>query len=465
MFTAQGAGLQIPPLSSVQIEYHDEMQGWIPIFYGEVRQGGNTRDETGEDYILRGLAQRLKETLTPPGFTTPQQPAHLTVRALIQMALSGGAGLSFKDYGYVPDEADNNFAESVIVYDELLCPDLGFDCRPIKDVSGQFIFTLLERIAQDGAGFGVNVVFGVRPDRKFFCKPARTNTLELDVNSLIGVEWKPPVSEVPVTAVQWYVGQRPNGTWLTHSSTSPKIVEYGARFKPVPLDANAIPWLPAPATYTVSGSDAVPNSYGILNDGNLYRDGLVYGYLYLSRSTPGNIVITLTPEGTYGRLVLDGWSYGASVTLQTGSEILPLGPIVAGTPFIVQMTGSSQVTLTVAPAEGAGSVALGLLEFRVDYLHNSMLDRMAEYHYVLPAVEPADIEAEGFIHPFDVGGRVKVGGYERAVDCWEYRLTDERGLTMGVLTGQADDPYKLAQAALIKRQSTNAVIAAVTALG
>lgn len=468
VFSAKGAGLQVPSLSAVQVEYEREENVWTPLFYGEVRQGGNPRNVTGEDYVLRGLAQRLREVVAPPGFTAPQQPAHLTIRALIQRVIEGGAvgrDITWWDYGYIPAPGEVSptgvsGGSPLIEYDETLCPDLGFDARAIRDVSGYYVSQLLELIAQDGAGMGVHVVWGVRPDRKFFCKPARTDVAEFVSTDLVREEWKAPIAEAPCTMVQWFIGKRPDGRPITHLSRSGKAFALGERVKPIPLDPSAVAWVAVPSNYTTTGA-SVTGTYTPLIDGKLYRDGAPFANTYFFGS--GEVVISLIPTGPYGRVILDGYSYGADVALYVGGQSIPLGPITLGERVFLS-DGSGPITLTLTSPDPSKSVNLALFEFRAEQIDRAALDRAAEYHYSFPAAEPADIEIAPFRPHVDLCGRFKVGAYERAVECWEYRLTEARGLKLGVLIGQADDPFKLAQAAIIKKQTQNGVITAVNAI-
>ena len=74
-FKAKGSGILIPPLSAVQFEYHNGT-AYVPLFYGQVRVGGNSRDVVGEEYTLRwqgrsGFARIAVETgypIVPVGF-------------------------------------------------------------------------------------------------------------------------------------------------------------------------------------------------------------------------------------------------------------------------------------------------------------------------------------------------------------------------------------------------------------
>ncbi len=467
VFTARGASLQVPPLSAVQIEYEEATGLWTPIFFGEVRQGGNPRNVTGEDYVLRGLAQRLREAALPPGFSTPKQPAHLTVRAIIISAI--GSGALGRGFSGADDVSDVGGGAPLVEYDEALCPDLGFDGRELRSTDGLTAYELLEKIAQDGAGLGVTVAWGVRPDRKFFFKARRADVLPLVAESLIAEEWKAPIAETPVTVVRWYIAKRADGTPITYDSRSPLAETYADRLRSIPLDSTAIPWAPVPGEYGMAGGQHLNGFTRSLSDGRLYRNGTVTSSIsWLKFDSSADMVLTLTPSQPFSRIVLDGNSSGIALTLFAGGQSFPIGVLTAGE-RIFYVEGSGDVTLTAATPEGSGASGLSgiltLFEFRADRIDHQTLDRMAEYHYSFPASEPADLEFEGFRAPADLSGRVQLGTYERAVEVWEYRLTDDRGLTMGVLTGQADDPYKLAQALLLKRQASNAVITAVSALG
>ena len=92
-FDAQGKGLQIPPLSAVQVVYRSGGVD-IPVYYGQVRQGGNARDVHGERYVLRSLALKLKHAILPVTFSTPKQPAHSTMGAILQRSCPQLAGWS-----------------------------------------------------------------------------------------------------------------------------------------------------------------------------------------------------------------------------------------------------------------------------------------------------------------------------------------------------------------------------------
>ena len=124
------------------------------------------------------------------------------------------------------------------------------------------------------------------------------------------------------------------------------------------------------------------------------------------------------------------------------------------------------VAVSNSAALGDGTVtSFNTAEFRPERLNTALLDRLARFHYNIPATAPADIELREFRPPSACAGYVTLNGWQSPVEAWEYRLSADRGMTVGVLAGQADDPNKLAQAELIKARDGRAVITAVTSRG
>jgi len=465
-FTAKGAGLRVPSLSAVQIEYLAP-SGWTPLYYGEVRQGGNARDVNGETYILRSFAQALKEVTLPPGFSAPKQPAHLTVRAIIQAALPQLAGL--------------------VLYDAALCPDLGYDCREIKNANQQTVSAFLEQIAEDGAGMGVTVGWGVRPDRHFFFRPARTDTATLSESETLDLQWKPPIAETPYTAVLWFVAQHA-GDWLTHLSQSPDAATYRRRVKPLPVMPGVEGIRGSAYTFTatgfwsappdripaiLSGTDPISQYLLLLGQDDTQVIEAVFTLtepaarlrvdVYFGGTHPGDTARYLELTAPDGRtLRRDAAQYGSTAvggflgymrdTLYAGAVPWPAGTVI-------------RLVSTPDPAQPVGNRLANLSFTRLvpERANAEVLDRLAQHHYSVPASEPADIELATYRAPADLAGRVTLNDYTRAVEAWEYRLTAGRGLTLAALTGQADDPAKLAQAALIKARDGQATITALTA--
>lgn len=502
-FEAKGAGLRVPPLSNLQVEYlHNGV--WTPLWYGEVRVGGNARDVNGERYVLRTLARRLGEITLPPGFSTPQQSAHLTVRAILRAVMDSG------QLGTFP----------VIEYDEGRCPDLGFDCRAVVNANQQTPAALLEQIAEDGAGLGVTVAWGVGADRFFFCRPARTDTAELEAptgnplipGSTIGLTWQPPVAETPCTAVLWYLLKAPNGAWATHLSRSPEADRYGLRVKTMSFPTH-VPAFEV-GEYMVAANDGSGEvilsgaTAAVLSDGDSPRitrpeADLPWGYVRAYSNEGAELSVlsaaenqdvyaiqTLTRRADVLHLAVE-WLNGVSsqnrVEVSFGPSILAIYTAADfagqkyGEPGGLSVLSSSPRPLTlynlpegtqlrfIGKADSSGTtpgrrkVAVQIRESRPEVPNTALLDGLAKYHYSTPAQEPADIETLTFRPPRDLAGRVSVGDYNRAVEAWEYRLTAARGLTLAALTGQADDPAKLAQASLIKQRDGQATVNALTA--
>jgi hypothetical protein len=494
-FTAQGAGIQLPSLSAVQFEY---FYGgvWTALWYGEVRVGGNAHDLYGETYTLRSLALSLKETILPAGFKTPKQAAHLTIQAAISAAVSSG----------------RLGTPSLILYDAARCPPLGFDCRAIVNANQQTVYALLEQVRQDGVGLGVNAVFGVGPDRTFFFEPARTAISVLDALPTGVIQYKPPVAETVCTSVLWYILKKPDGTWLTYESTAPEATLYRPRTVTQSVDAAAVIWDVAPFdAYANDGSGEVPltgaakaaftDSYIIsgysggttfsgapdpassnwsaglgvevqgasetaeVNVRVLYPQGALrlIRQIRFINGDPDSRRLTIQPPGGAAAITLTGNDAGSWVS-RTGTASLQ----AAMTPHVVdyQIPPGSTVTIHAAPLAtaptGQRAVTIAVDELRPE-VPSAQLDALAMSFFHTPSTDPADIELLSYLTPAQLGGRVTLGSYQSPVDAWEYRLSVAHGLTLGVLSGQAEDPARLAQAALIKARDGKAVITAITA--
>lgn len=449
-FDAKGAGLLIPPLSAVQV-VHRSGGVETPVYYGQVRQGGNARDVHGERYVLRSLALKLKHAILPVTFSTPKQPAHLTMRAILQAVLPQLDGL--------------------ILYDETLIPDLQFDALEIKAANAQPAWAFLERLQQDGKGLGVDVRLGVRADRKFYCQAARTDTLALTLEQLARVKWNAPEAEDPCTAVQWLIARRPDGSsWVTHDSlNAAAITQHGHWTKPATPGANVKVLYSGEGTYTATGSQEPLATdadkalrKAILTDG---RRGSENGS-WINLGVTSTLSLTLT--GPADLVDLSGISTGQDAIRITRQD--PGGPVTE----LYQVTTQGEwggvlqgpfLTGTVFKVEGVSAqyprAYVG--EMRAEWLDRPLLDQLAEFHYRVPAVNPADLEVNAFLPPASLTGRVSAGTYENPVEAWEYRLSAATGLTTAALAGQADKPEDLARAALIRARDRDATLAALTA--
>ncbi len=475
VFTAKGKGIQIPSLSAVQFEYHDGA-AYVPLFYGQVRVGGNSQDVDGEEYTLRSLALRLKSVPLPENFSAPKQTAHLTIQAILQAVIASG-------------KLGN---PSLILYDPALIPDLGFNCREIKNGNQQNAWALLEQIQQDAAASPIPVAlsFGVRPDRKFFCQVTRTDNLTLTNAEIIGKTWKSPVAETPCTAILWFVGKTKEGAPLTYESVSPESDTWGYWSIPLPVPVGVDPWTLATGTYEFWASDESAITYTKVNPQPSYNaalltdktntfqgsfiDVLVPGKFVELRFIPTSPVQRITVGGYPTQSILPDNSVAASGAL---ALVARTATVALTTMDYLDYTTWSQFQTTFKPKATTVSYTLQQLstsasapqqrvrvsEFRAERIDTALLDGLAKFFYSVPAQEPADLESRIYRPPADLAGRVTLGNYARAVEAWEYRVSADRGLTLAALTGQADDPRALAQTALIKARDAQAVISAVTA--
>lgn len=478
VFSAKGDSILIPPLSAVQVEYlHSGV--YVPIYFGEVRRGGNGRDVYGEDYTLRGMSRRLEEVTLSPGFTTPEQAAHLTVRAIIQDVIASG------QLG----------APSLVQYVESLIPDLGFNCRAVKDAAQQNPAALLKQIAEDGAKFGVIVKWGVDPQRRFYARPAKSNTRNVTTESP-AIRWQQPVAETPCTAVLWYVAKRSDGKWITHLSRSPDADLYGERVKAISLSGDIDPWAPAAGTYEVwsAGTDVDGAGWRVFSKDTpqpgfdpavLTDDKARRSDPRIAFTTPRLfVVVRFVPDAgqRIERVVFAAESaYGGLNIGYANPGMTEYDPELSPLPF--KLTGSEGAYVagvTDAIADGqiphimnAGadpsrtSHQVDVYEFRPEVVDTDLLDGLAAFHYLSPAQEPADIQTSVFVPPVDLPGRVRVEGasvgtaYEQPLEAVEYRITSN-GMQMGWMAGQSEDPAALAQASLIRKRDGQAVITALT---
>lgn len=467
----------LTPLQAVQFEILNG-GAYVPLFYAQIRMGGNQQDTNGESYTLRSLALRLKAVTLPDGFKTPQQPAHLTVRTAIQAVIA----------------SEQLGSPSLIVYDESLIPDLGFDCREVANGNRQNPYALLEQIVQDGAGLGVSVVFGVRPDRKFYCQVAKTDTLTLSDSETRRTIWKAPVAETPITSVLWFLGKRSDGSPLNYQSYRMPNDPYGEWTHPQPIDASLIPYITA--AFTATANDGTSAGEVTLNSSQLapLTDVSDNGntLTVYAESDSGNVTITQTLTAGATRHTIEvTWingdialnkvvvNQGGTLTTYTATQLRAQG--YGGVGYVLFRSDAyAPVPLvlydlapgTVITYSGYSLPTADADQRRVSVVLNTShpeipnaleLDRAAQNYYVIPASDPADIELQAFRTPSELAGRVEVGSYNRAVDAWEYRLSSKDGLILAAQTGQADDPNRKAQADLIKYRDSQSVITSITA--
>ncbi|MFD1732726.1 hypothetical protein ACFSC4_31305 [Deinococcus malanensis] len=366
-FPAKGSGIQLPTLSAVQFQIETAPDVWTSLYYGEVKQGGNARDVKGENYVLRSLSRSLGEVVVPEGFSTPDQAAHLTIRAIVEAVLPDLAG--------------------IVEYDALLVADLGFTFGAIRNGNQQTALALIEAVVAAGAALQVNdvptpvhAVYGVNPDRKYFCQVRKTDTVVLTAEDIALLEWKSPVAETPCTAVLWFIAKRADGSWVKHLSVSPHAATYRKRVKPLSVDATLDVWRKVPGTFQVGqlagGSedytftpDAVqpsPEAVAGLTDGLIARTdpklsvtasaaGAYVWFksngLQIDRVTVAGADATATPASPSGNVGLL-WHPGDAVP--TAASLLTIyHPFLPGSFLPGHGTGWSAYTRSQPEAQGA----------------------------------------------------------------------------------------------------------------
>jgi hypothetical protein len=241
-------GLGLNPLDLVTVQFATTQMpaesDWLTVYYGEVRQGGNPYDYLGEDMVLRGLSTRLRETPTVEK-AYPSMDGGALVRQLVLDTLASGllGSVIFPSLS-IPPSPEGPTDTRVVHYDASAIPDLNFTMSISPSTNGQPLGTLLDTIQATALSAGVECRWGVRPDGVLTFLPV------LDVEMLWPaqmVEWKPPVTEVVYTAVQWSIAKRPDGTYLKYLSVAPEASTYGTRAKPEAVGPDLKVWQPSTA--------------------------------------------------------------------------------------------------------------------------------------------------------------------------------------------------------------------------
>lgn len=477
-FTAVGALSDIPILSVVQVMA--EFGGVLtPLYCGEVQRGGNRLDRAGQEYQLASLLGRLGEVTLSDTFTAPAQAAHLTLRAMIQDVINSG------QLG----------TPSLILYDAAMIPDLGFNAKAITDAQGEYVLDVLKRLDQQGAQSNpvVKLAYGVRPDRKFFCRPASTASLAI---SKAQARQKPvPTNGVgTVTRVLWFVAKRPNGSWVKHlSKRVPGTDPYGARTQRRYVPQTVDPWRVPTPTYSLwqfnanRPAGAAPYSPHPLQPQPSAQDAARLADRDASPLTAPLFNLTgqyiaaqvATPE-PFERLVFAAGMLGFNSNGVTGAPTLfavagggvndniPYDGaeggqgFTAGTLYLKTPASSAYLYNPTASNDAVGQ-GLTLAELRPETLNRALLDQLAQPHYRTPAEDPSELTLGTPLKPADLKPNVTYDGQGARPAEWEYTLTGDTDLTLTAFLGQFAPPDALAQAALIRAGDTNATVNALTA--
>lgn len=481
VFEANGSMLLAKPLDCIQFVVDGK-----PLFYGEVRIGGNVSDPGLQKFVLRSLTHRLKEVTIPVDWTAPKQAAHKTLRSLLAAVIPSTKGC--------------------ILYDENLIEELPFDCREIVNAHQQNPIALLEQIKADGAAMRVEIAYGVRPDRYFFVKQRRWDSYTPQAK-YIHTTWQTISAQTPVTAVLWFVAKRSDGSWLTHLSESYEAQVYGRRVKAVSLSSNEGLWETARGRYELRDKtgrkdiDSEKIDYfqrGIKETRSLNTPiaGDILGlgaalaviweasrWLYLQTHVgKGWVEFVYHPHEVVDRYLLDvsGVSGKIEETSETskGENISTVWLSLPGKGkdslrrremnnmsifYPAEEENMSGVQMSVYPEEGHNVALLAVKKFIPQTINRKLLDRLATYHYRIPAGAPAEIEVDEILRPEQFCRTIVWSGGQGVVSAYEYRISAERGFLMAVYTEQREDAEQQAMAELIKQRDNAAVIRALTA--
>jgi len=469
-------GLQLNPLDVVQVVVTDG-QTETPIFFGDLRTGGNRMNPDLEGISIRGFDQRLREVSLEDAAYSQQDVARLVDQVILSLAQSGQMGtatITFPVAGIPKIVTSSGFR-----YDAGLQPALGITLS-IDDTEGGLVGDLLDKIVE--AAFAVNpaqpLAWGVRPDGYFWFGLKRTDVLALDEANLRDIKWPAPVATAPVTVVQWLIDRRSkDGLFKVYRSRSPAADLYGDRVKTLTINpGDTAIWADVPFTIQAwspdLGDEFKTEATGWLTDG----DKTTRVALRTAVSDPNEPYLTAQPDAAFDRVQLN-----VSFTAPTTSaEVGSLAPDGAYSRLYAEVPGMGFTGNYYPPGDpqagtfvrvkGTATVAgdplgIAVAELVPQVLNRALLDARAAYHFKLPAIDPADAEFDGFLEPSAFRGRLHLNssGYERAVEKFEYRMSAEGGLATGILTGQADDPEILAKADLIKASIAAGVVIAVKA--
>ena len=139
--------------------------------------------------------------------------------------------------------------------------------------------------------------------------------------------------------------------------------------------------------------------------------------------------------------------------------------------LLTDLPSGADISMTSAPAGAAGSVtraAIRLDTVRPEVADRTLLDGLAQPYYQTPSAAPSEITLKNFLPPTALRGKVRIPmppntDYVENVATYEYRITTDEALRLGILAGQADDPAKIAAASLIKNRDRSAIVMAAQA--
>lgn len=376
----------------------DVLDGGIQTreFAGVLVKSGNSQVWTHTNFKAVGLKKRLQDVRTWL-LNLPEQDAGLSVRQVIQAAVES------------PDLGQ------AIIYDPALIPDMAVPVAAFA-IRGRKISDVLDYLAaQAGAVWGVNA------ERKvFLVKTANPATLTLTEGVDAAPTFEDTDSEALVTQVVFTLGQRPDGTLIQTPVTIPEAAQLGVAAKDVTLGETVPVWetvgVGAPVLENLTAQYA---GQGHLSDGlgfETQADGSPGGtpviYSLINSEAAGSVEY---PAPAHLRVqidllfVLPGAGQG-HIRVQTASgqnqsyvdfvDGFFRDPYGQGVFRTVYMPGDALLnrTLYYRVRVPPGQI-LQVYEFRPERPSPTILNRLTEFHTVLPNRDPATITASGRVTP------------------------------------------------------------------
>jgi hypothetical protein len=474
-----GPGLGLNPLDLVTLEVSADGTTFTPVYYGQLRVGGNPNDYTGESMTFRGLDARLRTTPTLDGAYVSKDGGRQADDLILDTLKSGLLG---RAYTLQTLAVTGQAATQIIKYDPAYLPNLGFAAPAIIATNHQPLGFFLDNIVTAGAAAGIKVRWGVRPDG--YITMQVVNAAEVAWPSARAT-WKPPNAEVVYTAVNWAIEKRQDtGKIYYYLSKGPAVPTYGAEMKDVQL-IGLNPWKPLVVTPTYTGTVSTTPASG---DASLsVRDGDFTTSVTLTDPAVAVSAALTVPAGGAMRLFVDATSSSGQVAQVSIAYTSPVYTfqLRANDPtnngftkatyyadgFLSTYGGlpaGAVVTLKTLPPTAGGAATMTIREFRLELLDTATLDAAATAYYRTPEPEPGDLYLQGILLPTDLRGKIRTPrlsgpDYVGNVALWEYAFTTTEGVRTTAKIGDPDDPARVAQATLIKRLASQATAAAVQA--
>jgi hypothetical protein len=474
-------GLGFHPLDLVTLEVSADGNTYTPVYYGQVRVGGNPNDYTGESMTLRGIDARLRTVPTPEGAYAQMDGGRQADALILDTLRTGNLGRLYTLSALTASPTLTD--QQIIRYDPALLPNLGFNAPAITETNHQPLGVLLDNIVTAGAAAGFIVRWGVRPDGYITMQVVNsTEAAWPDAQAI----WKPPNAEVIYTAVNWAVEKRQDtGKIYYYLSKGPGFALYGAERKEVQL-IGVEPWLPLALTPTYTGTVSTTPSGA--DASATIRDGSLTTSVTLTNPSAAVSASLTIPAGGAARLYVDATSSAGQVAFISIAYPSPVftftlrandvgnsgftKAVYYADGFLAPYGGlpaGAVVTLQTYPLTTGGAATMTIREFRLELLNSSALDAAATAYYRTPEPEPGDLSKSGLLLPSTLGGKVRVprvsGGpdYVGNVSVWEFTVTSTNGVRTAAKIGDPDSPDKVAQNTLIQRLAMTATAAAVQA--